>query len=312
MHVFHKLEDIASEIPSSAVAIGNFDGCHLGHVALLKEMGEHAKRAGLAPTVLTFYPHPVEVLKPGKPLARLMTTSEKLSALKTLGVEFVLVAPFDQKLASLSPADFFQTYLQRGLNAKSVHVGFDFRFGNAREGNVEKLGQLCTAAGVHLGVLKAFERQGTRISSSSIRKLIGDGRIAEAGKLLGRPYWVTGQVTTGDHRGESLGFPTANINVPSEKQLPGRGVYLTRVEWQKQWFRSVTNVGVRPTFHAGEERSVVECHVIDFKARLYDEFLKIEFYDRIRDEMKFSDVNALKEQIAKDVAYARDSQIISE
>jgi riboflavin kinase / FMN adenylyltransferase len=304
MHVFHQLKEVQPSLPR-AVAIGNFDGCHLGHVALLKGMVDYANSNGLCATVLTFYPHPVEVINPTKKLERLTTGLEKLSLLEKIGVEAVLVAPFDMDLAALTPADFFRQFLVEGLNSKSVHVGFNFCFGRARAGNTEILRGLCDSRGIHLAVQAPFELFGTKVSSSRIRGLLRDGDVAESAKLLGRFYTVSGEVSAGEHRGTQLGFPTANLRVPSEKVLPKNGVYVTKAHWQKQSYKSVTNVGIRPTFHSSELIPTVEVHFLDFHVKLYEQLVEIEFLDRIRDEIRFESVEALKHQIAKDVAAAK-------
>lgn len=311
MRVFHQLDEISECAESSAVAIGNFDGCHLGHQALLKAMIDHAQRNHLSAIVLTFFPHPVEVLNPSKPLERLTTASEKLNLLESLGVEQVLVEPFDSKLSNLSPSEFFQRYLVEGLKAKSVHVGFNFRFGKDRAGDTRALAELCAHRGIHSQITEPFESHGHKVSSSTVRQLIRGGDLLGAARLLGRSYSVSGQVQPGDHRGQSLGYPTANLRYPVEKVVPKNGVYVTRVLWQRQSFRSVTNVGVRPTFHdmaIDVDKPTVEVHLLDFSARLYDEFLELEFFERIRDEKKFDSVDALVAQIQVDVAFARHSK----
>ena len=313
MQVYHQLHEITSKIPHSSVAIGNFDGCHLGHQALLGRMLSFAKLHGLTPTVMTFYPHPVEVLNPGKPLERLMTASEKLAELERLGVEMVFVASFDKNLAELSPLSFYQDYLRDGLRAKSLHVGHGFRFGKARAGNTEILGEWCKKDGIEMDVMEPLatgsSKETQKISSTLVRGLIRDGKVAEATTLLRKAYSVSGQVLHGNKRGTTIGFPTANLHVPAEKVLPKNGVYITRAFWQKQSYPSVTNVGIRPTFYDEPgARPVFEVHLLDFKARLYDEYLRLEFLDRVRDEKKFDSVESLKAQIQKDVAYARESR----
>jgi riboflavin kinase / FMN adenylyltransferase len=309
MQVAHKLGDIPAELQATSVAIGNFDGCHLGHLRLLKAMLAESEKLGTRSAVLTFFPHPVEVLNPGTPLTRLMTASEKLVFLERLGVDFVLVAPFTTQLAELDPKDFFDTYLVQGLRAKSIHVGTNFRFGHRRLGDTDKLGALSREAGVRLGVVPTVLIGDVKVSSSTIRSLIAQGDVIAAKNLLGRPYSLLGQVSHGDHRGQSLGFPTANLHCPDDKLLPENGVYVTRAIWQKQMFRSVTNVGTRPTFTGKiAMRPRVEVHVLDFNTRLYDEFIEVEFFEKIRPEMKFTSIDALKEQIARDAAMARASK----
>jgi riboflavin kinase/FMN adenylyltransferase len=311
MQVFHRLEELSQKLTtpltSAAVAIGNFDGVHLGHAALLRNMVEHSRLVGATPTTLTFYPHPVEVLRPSIKLERLTTASEKLALLEAMGVELVLVEKFDAHLAGLSAREFFDNYLVNGLKAKSVHVGFDFSFGKGREGNVDVLGQMARERGIHLQVEAPHQLGELKISSSAIRQLIRDGDVAKAAEWLGRPYSIVGPVVQGDRRGAKLGFPTANVRYPAEKVLPKNGVYLTRATWQKQNFRSVTNVGIRPTFNQ-EASPNVEVHLLDFSARLYDEYLQVEFLERIRDEKKFDSLDALKAQIAMDVARAKSQQ----
>ena len=314
MEVFHQLQDVAVGTRRTSVAIGNFDGLHLGHVALINQMLTHARESGAIPAVLTFFPHPVEVLRPSQPLERLTTGSEKLALLERAGVELVLVAKFDSHLAALSPEDFFTNYLAEGLRADSVHVGFNFRFGKGRAGDTRVLGELCAARGIGLHVEPPVELDGVKVSSTTIRKLLAEGNVAQAARLLGRRYSVSGQVQPGDGRGHQLGFPTANLHCPAEKLLPMNGVYVTRAVWQKQSFLSVTNVGIRPTFQspgAAPTRAVpahVEVHVLDFSSRLYDEFVELQFCERIRDEKKFDSIEALKRQIASDVATARKAK----
>jgi riboflavin kinase/FMN adenylyltransferase len=305
--VFHDLKDIAARTGSTSVAIGNFDGVHLGHQALISAMLEKAHAEKLCPTVLTFYPHPVEVLKPHKKLERLTTTSEKLELLEKLGVEQVLVARFDETLSQLSPDVFFESYLNQGLRAKSIHVGFNFVFGKDRGGDIGTLKNLGERAGVFVEVEEQVNSDGERVSSSGIRKLLVEGNVAKASRHLGRPYTITGQVVRGDQRGRKIGFPTANLRCPLDKIAPANGVYFTRVLWQQEELRAVTNVGVRPTFTVGEKAPVIEVHILDFDSDIYEEFLSVEFLGRIREEKKFSGMDELKSQIEQDIAVARRS-----
>lgn len=312
MHVFHAIEDVRQHLSSSAVAIGNFDGCHLGHMALLKRMMEDSKTQQVTPVVLTFYPHPVEVLNPTKKLERLTTAREKLALLEKFGVALVLVERFDTTLANLSPRVFYLKYLRDGLKAKSIHVGFNFEFGKGRAGNTRVLGDLCTEFGAHLTVTEPFQLQQSKVSSSLIRNLIARGDTLAAARFLGRPYSISGEVVHGDSRGGGLGFPTANLHFPAEKVVPKSGVYVTRAVWQKQLFLSVANVGVRPTFVEKAHTLTIEVHLIDFDVRLYEEPLKVFFLERIRDEMKFDSVDSLRTQIEKDVEAAKNSASFNE
>lgn len=306
MRAFHRLEDASAHVEATAVAIGNFDGCHLGHAKLLEALTESAERHDVPATVLTFYPHPVEVLTPAKKLERLTTTDEKLQLLESLGVEVALVESFTPELAALSPEAFFERYLVHGLKAKSLHVGFNFRFGKNRAGDTETLEALCAARRMELHAAPAVELEGRRVSSSWIREAVREGNVALARRLLGRPYGVTGTVAHGEGRGKALGFPTANLHVPGEKLLPRAGVYVTRAVWQRQAFASVTNIGTRPTFHAETGApSTLETHLINFEAKLYDEVIELHFLERLRDERAFDGAAALRAQIAEDVKEAK-------
>lgn len=305
MLVFHSLKDLVDRGTRSAVAIGNFDGVHLGHAALLRAVRTSAKRHGVPSCALTFYPHPSDVLRAPSAVERLMTTEEKLGAFEAHGLDLVLVAKFDAALAALSAPDFFETYLKTGLGARAIHVGADFRFGKGRQGEVKMLADLCHRAGVELHLEAPVEIDGRRVSSTWIRELVRDGDVSLAAKCLGRPYQIRGHVVHGDSRGAKLGFPTANLRVPTEKQVPRNGVYVCTARWQRQEFRAVVNIGVRPTFENKSERTI-EAHLLDFSAGLYDEDLELSFIARIRDEKKFDSVAALIEQIRLDVQIGRD------
>jgi riboflavin kinase/FMN adenylyltransferase len=236
----------------------------------------------------------------------LTTASEKLGLLESRGVELVLVAPFDAALAALPPSDFFQRFLGEGLCAQSIHVGFNFRFGKGRAGDTGTLASLADPHQIRLQVVPAVERDGVKVSSSSIRQALRDGEVTRAASWLGRPYSLSGQVAQGDRRGHQLGFPTANLRYAHDKLLPKNGVYVTEAIWQKQRFTSVTNIGVRPTFAgAATPGRLVEVHVLDFHSRLYDEFIEIEFHQRLRDERKFDSIDDLKAQIGRDCEQAR-------
>jgi riboflavin kinase/FMN adenylyltransferase len=308
MQVVHGLSGFPESLSLSAVAIGNFDGLHLGHKALLSKMVEGAKSLSLTPAVLTFYPHPVEVLNPQKKVEQLTTTSEKLARLDSMGVEFVCVAQFDKVLSELSPEDFFRKYLVSALKAKAVFVGYNFRFGKNRAGDIALLKALCEKYQISLNVVEAVSL-GDKVSSSLIREKIMQGKVEEAGRLLGRPYSISGVVKPGDGRGRQLGFPTANLHCAAEKILPQNGVYITRVKWQLQSFKAISNVGIRPTFHSSSSPKLVEVHVLDLDAKLYDESLELEFLGFVRAEKKFDSIEALKEQIRKDIDIALHSPL---
>jgi riboflavin kinase / FMN adenylyltransferase len=309
MIVYHRLDELPRLAGGAVVAIGNFDGIHLGHQRLLASVVERAALTHQVPALLTFFPHPVEILRPHTPLRRLTTASEKLALLESAGVHLVLVAAFDKETAAMEPADFFEKFIAQGIGARAVHVGFNFRFGKNRQGDTDTLEALCKNRGISLHVEPAVEVNAMRCSSSAIRTALQEGSLDAANALLGRPYAMTGQVVRGEGRGRKIGFPTANMRLPAEKLLPRSGVYVTEAVWQRQKYRAVANLGLRPTFKEGETIPVLEVHFLDFDASLYDEFVEISFVQRIRDEKKFDSVEGLKEQIAKDVAWARAYQL---
>ncbi len=304
MKVFHHLKEAATQVQSCVVAIGNFDGVHRGHQSLLKELVKDADSQGVEAVVLTFFPHPVEVLHPEKKLERLTTTSEKLSLLGDYGVSSALVQTFDKSLAELTPAEFVNHFFVTGLKAKSVHVGNNFCFGKNRSGTTAVLARLCEAQGIKLFAAKEVATDGTKIGSSEIRRLVAAGKVEEAAVHLGRPYFLTGNVRHGDKRGRTIGFPTANLHVPSDKILPKNGVYAVQVHWQNESYRAIANVGVRPTFEEASPQRLVEVHIFDFNHKIYDEFLEVEFIRFIRDEKKFPSLDALKAQIQEDIQKA--------
>jgi riboflavin kinase/FMN adenylyltransferase len=307
--VFHSVEAFQAGLSSDlrpAVAIGNLDGVHLGHRRLL----ESALASSGLPGVLTFSPHPQEVLHPSSAGHRLTTDTEKFSLLQNLGMRFVLALPFDSHLAQLSPQAFFQTYLEEGLRAASAHVGFDFRFGRGRSGDVDLLRQCAEAAQMQVGVIPPVEAEGVRISSSAIRLLIQQGNVHKAAEWMGSAYQLTGKTVPGLGRGRDIGIPTANTEYPSEKIAPAFGVYATQVLWKGQVFPFIMNFGLRPTFGSAEKKPTLETHLLDFSGSLYGETLTVEFIDRIREERRFESEQALRSQIQADIALARSRKAI--
>lgn len=305
MQVFHSLSEVPAGRGPLALAIGNFDGIHLGHRSLLEALCAYCRQTGKMPAVLTFHPHPVEVLNPAKKLERLTMTEEKLAELEALGIELVLVEKFDAQLASLAPEVFFQKYVRQGLGADAVFVGFNFHFGKSRAGDTTLLERLCQAGGVYLHVEPPFAVDGERASSSAVRGALQAGDIAGVNRLLGRPYSLRGTVVRGAGRGRKLGFPTANLQFPHGKCLPKSGVYVTEAVWQRQVFPSVSNIGSRPTVEREGAPLSVEVHLLDFQASLYEEALELRFLQRIRDEKKFGSVDELRGQIGRDVEFAK-------
>lgn len=285
----------APQLPC-AVAIGNFDGMHLGHQALLKKLIETAKAANLSSAVMTFEPHPREFFSSETAPSRLSSLREKLEHFAEAGVENTYVCRFNQRFAKLSPQQFMQMILRDSLNAKSILVGDDFRFGAMRAGSVLDF----IEAKFNLISLPQVDLQGARVSSTRVRNALAVGDLQVATQLLNRPYSISGKVVHGAKRGRELGFPTANVHMWHERPAL-TGVYAVKLDG----LNAVANLGVRPTI-AGISKLMLEVHVIDFYGNLYRKHVHVEFLHKIRDEMKFASLDALKAQIKKDVAVARD------
>ena len=286
------------------VALGNFDGVHLGHQAVVRRAVEEGRRREGRVLAATFDPHPRSVLVPGS-RPRLLTTLElRREALLGYGVDEVRIIRFDEELSRKSPEEFVRDVLVGEIGAEAVVVGENFRFGHRAAGDVGDLGRLMEGFGGEAYTVPVRSELGEGpISSTRIRALIGGGEVVEAAKLLGRPYVLRGEVVVGDRRGQSIGFPTANVLPDSALVVPARGVYAGFVHVGKGRHVACTNVGVAPTFARDESR--VEAHLLDYQGDLYGSVVDVSFVRRIREEKKFSGVEELKEQIARDVEQAR-------
>jgi riboflavin kinase / FMN adenylyltransferase len=286
------------------VALGNFDGVHLGHQEVLRRAMEERRRRGTRVVAATFHPHPRSVLGAGDPPRLLTPMGLRREALLRYGADEVLEIPFDLELSRKSPEQFAREVLVGGLGAAVVVVGENFRFGHRAAGDVEDLSRLMQEMG---GEAVAVEVRGVGgeagISSTRIRDLVSEGRVDEAAGLLGRPYVLRGEVVVGDKRGRTIGFPTANVLPDAEAVVPARGVYAGFVLVGDEKYAACTNVGVAPTFGRAESR--VEAYLLDFEGDLYGRVVDVGFTRRIRGEKKFSGVDELKAQIQSDVKEAR-------
>ena len=278
------------------LAIGNFDGIHLGHQALLKKLTQTAKELNLNSAVMTFEPHPREFFMPENAPARLCSLREKLEYFADAGVGRVYVCAFNRHFAKITADEFMQRILRQSLNAEAILVGEDFRFGAKRAGSVTDF----VDAKFNLISLPQVNLNDSRVSSTRVRLALAAGELQEAAALLGRSYSISGKVVHGAKRGRQLGFPTANVHMRHERPAL-TGVYAVKLDG----LNAVANLGVRPTI-AGIPKLSLEVHVLDFDADLYDKHVHVEFFHKIRDEMKFPNLDELKVQIAKDVAVARD------
>jgi riboflavin kinase/FMN adenylyltransferase len=289
--------------PAPVVTIGNFDGVHRGHQALVAATVARAREAGGTAVVLTFEPHPAAVLTPDRAPAALNTLDQKEELLALLGVDRLALLAFDVEVAELSPELFAREVLQGALDARHVVVGESFRFGHRRQGDAGRLVALGKELGFSVQALPPVLDQGHPVSSSRVRDALVRGEVGVARSLLGRPYFVDAAVVRGDGRGRTIGVPTANL-APENEILPAGGVYAARCRTPGgAWQPAVVNVGRRPTF--GGRHVTVEAHLIDFEGDLYDARVRLEFHERLRGEERFDGPEALVARIREDVARAR-------
>jgi riboflavin kinase / FMN adenylyltransferase len=286
------------------VALGNFDGVHLGHQAVLRRAVEEGRRRSMKVVAATFHPHPRSVVGVGEPPRLLTPLALRSDVLLRYGADDVVVIPFDLKLSRKSPEQFVRDVLVGEIGASVVVVGENFRFGHRAAGDfrdLERLMREVGGTGIAVGV-RGAGMEG-EISSTRIRTLISEGEVAEAAGLLGRPYLLRGEVVLGDQRGRLIGFPTANVMPDPSAVIPARGVYAGFVHVGDQRYAACTNVGVAPTFDRAESR--VEAHLMDFDGDLYGRVVDVSFAKRIREERRFSGIDELTAQIRRDVAEAR-------
>jgi len=297
MKIFHGTDNANIARPT-VLTLGVFDGLHLGHQRIMHKVVERAKSIAAVPTAITFDPHPREVLHPESAPPLLQTLDQRLANLEVLGIEQVIVILFSREFASNSAEDFITEIIHDRLHAKEVYLGKGFAFGRARGGNIELLRKMSSELGFVADEVDEVQLRGQRISSSAIRKLLADGRVNLVRRMLGRPYGVEGVIIRGGRRGHTIGFPTANLH-PHNRVIPKYGVYATATLIDGVWRRSITNIGVRPTFGADAEPSI-ESYIFDFDGELYGDVLRVRFLHRIRDEKKFGGIDELKSQIEQD------------
>jgi riboflavin kinase/FMN adenylyltransferase len=304
MDVFHKLEDVPADFGPSLVSVGNFDGVHRAHALVLGEIVERARKSGGKTVAVTFEPHPARILRPDSGLKLLTPLPEKLRLLEGTGIDAVLVLPFGRDLSLMTPRQFAERILKKRLHACEIHEGYNFRFGHKAGGDVKLLSQLGAEMGFEVKVYAEQKLRGEPVSSSHIRKLICEGRVSRARHLLARPFCILSTPGRGRGYGSKYTVPTINL-ARYEELVPKDGVYITRTRVGTERFDSVTNVGNRPTF--GVDSFAVESHLLNFHPiELTPESeVEISFLDRVRDEIKFPSVEALREQIARDVKKAR-------
>lgn len=292
----------STDSAACAVAVGNFDGVHRGHAAIVARLRVAAGRLGIPAVVLSFDPHPATILRPATAPVPLTTARRRAALLEALGVDAVLVQPTDRDLVALSAERFFADVLRGRLGARAVVEGADFRFGAGRGGDVELLGRLCAADAVELETVSPVLVDGLPVSSSRVRQLVAAGAVHDASDLLTAPYRLSGRVVAGARRGASLGFPTANLS-DIATLLPGVGVYAGRAVLADGAIHpAAIHVGANVSF--GETRVTVEAHLIGFSGSLYGAVLDVDFLDRLRDTVRFDSIDALRSQLAADAARA--------
>ena len=294
----------AAAAGATALTIGNFDGVHLGHQAMLAELKRAGGRLGLPACVLTFEPHPREFFAPDQAPTRLTSLREKLELLARQGVERVHVCRFNYRFAQTTPEDFIERIIARGLGARWVLVGDDFRFGARRAGDFVMLKQRAPRHGFEVAVLPKVALDGDRISSTAVRQALAAGDLERAQRLLGRSYSISGRVMRGDGLGRKLGFPTANVQMKHNRP-PLAGIFAVRLHGAAgEPLRGVASLGVRPTVKQGGA-PVLEVHILDFNGDLYRRHVRVEFLHKFRDEEKYADLATLTKRIALDVENAR-------
>jgi riboflavin kinase / FMN adenylyltransferase len=304
MKVLHQIGDIPPDFGSTVVSVGNFDGVHRAHAHVLEEMLVRARQKNAKAIAVTFEPHPIRILRPDSPFKLLTPTPEKLRFLEETGIDAVLLLPFTRDLSLVTPDQFAHHILKQGLKAIEVHEGYNFHFGHKAAGDVAMLAGFGREMGFEVITYPEMKLRGEPVSSSHIRKLVAAGRVSRARHLLGRPFRILSTAGRGRGYGSKYTVPTINLS-RYEELVPGDGVYVTATRVGEECFDSVTNVGKRPTF--GEESFAIETHLLNFHPIELRPETEVElfFLTRLRNEIKFPSIEALREQIAKDVKKAR-------
>jgi riboflavin kinase/FMN adenylyltransferase len=303
MQIFHKLEDVPAGFGPALISVGNFDGVHRAHTRVLCEIVGRAPQQGAKAVAVTFEPHPVRILRPDSNLKLITPVSEKLRLLASTGLDAVLLLPFTRDLSLMTPQQFSERILKETLHAREVHEGYNFRFGHKASGDVHALMEFGKQMSFEVKVYDEMQLRGEPVSSSQIRKLIANGRVSRARHLLGRVFSIASTPGRGRGYGSKYTVPTINLSRYDEL-VPEDGVYITRTRVGQERFDSVTNIGNRPTF--GADSYAIETHILNFHplALAPETEIEICFLQRLRDEIKFPSVEALREQIAKDVKNA--------
>jgi riboflavin kinase/FMN adenylyltransferase len=307
MELIEHIDKIERPFENAVITIGNFDGVHIGHQALFHEVIEKADALGGTSIVMTFEPHPSRVLRQNDHPPLITLYEQKVELIASSGIDILICLPFTREFAAISAKEFVEEILLKRIGMKAIVLGRDYTFGKNREGNLDLLQKYAENLGFEVIVadwVQTLHTQPGRISSTHTRELVMAGKVADAQKLLGRYYQIRGIVTTGRNRGgRLLGFPTANITLHDEL-CPKTGIYAVTVECGNKQYKGVANIGYRPTFD--DHEFAVEVHILDFNDDIYGQKIRVNFIQRIRDEIKFSNISELSDQIKKDIVKARE------
>jgi riboflavin kinase/FMN adenylyltransferase len=303
MQVVRDLDSLPGPPCRTVLTLGNFDGVHLGHREIFRRVVDKARELKGTAVVVTFEPHPLRLLAPDKAPLQLNTPEEKVRLLAASCIDLLVVLNFTRQLADMPAEAFVRDILVGKLGVKHLIVGYDYAFGRNRQGDTNFLAVQARRHNFSLEVLEPVRAAQQAYSSTAIRRILREGRVAEAVKVLGRNFTLDGEVVHGDGRGRKLGFPTANL-VTQKEILPRDGVYAVKVKWRDAYYDGVINIGCRPTF--APSAPTLEIHLMDFHGDLYAERLRIYFVERLRDELRFASVEALQEAVFEDIARARE------
>jgi riboflavin kinase/FMN adenylyltransferase len=310
MKIIEGIENLKRSFRNPVVTLGNFDGVHLGHQQIFKRVKEEASKIRGQGVVITFEPHPLKVLAPEKFLPLLTPFRKKMMLIEKSGIEIVLCIEFSLPFSEISAFEFIESILVEKVKAKKVIIGYNYRFGKGQGGDAQTLKEAGKVFDFEVEVAEPLRVGETIVSSSKIRNLIRRGEVEEASELLGRDYPVIGKVVEGEKRGQTLGFPTANLEI-SDELYPKTGVYAVEVVWHQQRFNGLANIGSNPTFSTqtgkGGEPFSLEVHILDFNREIYGKEIEVRFKKRIRDEVRFESPSLLIEQIKTDIQWAREN-----
>jgi riboflavin kinase / FMN adenylyltransferase len=303
LKIYNCIKDF-QPVENTVVTIGTFDGVHLGHQAIFNKMKEDARKINGHTVVITFYPHPRIVLGLDSEKLRFINTQEKkINRIEEAGIDFLIIVQFNKEFASLSSEEFIANFVVEKVKPVKIVTGYDHHFGKNRRGGYELLSEMGRVHGFSVDKVEAQYINDTKVSSTHIRKLLEAGKVKEANTFLGYEYAITGKVVKGHSLGRDMGFPTANIEVSDEyKLIAAVGVYACRVEYMGKKYKGMSNIGYRPTINEGD--LTIEVNIFDFDQQIYDEEITISFVDRMRDEQRFKNKNALIAQLQKDREHA--------